>query len=58
MTLQSTKTVRELALEIPGATRVFEKLGIDYCCGGAKSLADACATRYLSPEEVIQQLEK
>lgn len=58
MTLQSTKTVRELALEIPGATRVFEKLGIDYCCGGAKSLADACAARSLSADEVIEQLEQ
>jgi regulator of cell morphogenesis and NO signaling len=58
MTLQSTKTVRELALEIPGATRVFEKLGIDYCCGGAKSLADACAARSLSADEVIGQLEQ
>ncbi|HKS27662.1 MAG TPA: iron-sulfur cluster repair di-iron protein [Pyrinomonadaceae bacterium] len=58
MTLQTTKTVRELALEIPGATRVFERLGIDYCCGGAKSLADACATRSLSAEEVIEQLKE
>lgn len=58
MTLQSTKTVRELALEIPGATKVFEKLGIDYCCGGAKPLADACAAHSLSPEEVIEQLER
>ena len=31
---ETTKTVREYALEIPEATRIFEKLGIDYCCGG------------------------
>ena len=31
---ETTKTVREYALEIPTATRIFEKLGIDYCCGG------------------------
>lgn len=29
------KTVRELALENSSATRVFERLGIDYCCGRA-----------------------
>ena len=40
---ESTRTVREFALAIPGATRIFEKLGIDYCCGGGQSLADACA---------------
>jgi regulator of cell morphogenesis and NO signaling len=49
MLLESTmldpgKTVRELALEIPNATRIFEKMKIDYCCGGSESLAEACAT--------------
>jgi len=34
MSATTDKTVRELALENPIATRVFEKLGIDYCCGG------------------------
>lgn len=57
MTLQSTKTVRELALEIPGATMIFEKLGIDYCCGGGKSLEQACAARDLSAQDVILKLE-
>jgi len=41
--LDTAKTVRELALEIPNATRIFEKVKIDYCCGGNKSLDDACA---------------
>jgi regulator of cell morphogenesis and NO signaling len=42
--LSLTKTVRDVALELPHATRVFEKLKIDYCCGGEKSLGEACAT--------------
>jgi hypothetical protein len=29
MNLSATRTVRELAIEIPNATRTFEKLGID-----------------------------
>jgi regulator of cell morphogenesis and NO signaling len=36
--------VREIALQMPQAARVFEKLKIDYCCGGDLPLADACAT--------------
>ena len=40
--LDPTKTVRELVLEIPNATRIFEKMKIDYCCGGNKSLEQAC----------------
>ena len=54
---QSTKTVREYALEIPAATRIFEKLGIDYCCGGGKSLADACAKAGVAVAEVLDSLE-
>ena len=42
MSTTAEKTVRELALENPAATRVFEKLGIDYCCGGDRSLEEAC----------------
>jgi regulator of cell morphogenesis and NO signaling len=34
MTVVREKTIRELALENPSATRIFESLGIDYCCGG------------------------
>ena len=51
------RTVRELALEVPDATRVFEKLGIDYCCGGGKSLEKACAAANLSVDEVLDSLE-
>jgi regulator of cell morphogenesis and NO signaling len=58
MTITATKTVRELAAELPGATRVFEKLGIDYCCGGGKSLHDACADARLTVDDVIRSLEQ
>jgi regulator of cell morphogenesis and NO signaling len=54
---EPTKTVREYALEIPAATRIFEKLGIDYCCGGDKSLADACAKAGVAVDEVLCSLE-
>src|SRR5712691_4546036 len=53
----ATKTVRDLAVEIPGATRVFENLGIDYCCGGKRSLADACAAAGVTAESVMNSLE-
>lgn len=53
----ATKTVRDLAVEIPGATRVFENLGIDYCCGGKRSLADACAIAGVTFDDVKNSLE-
>lgn len=51
------KTVRELALESSSATRVFEKLGIDYCCGGNKPLEEACRAANLSAEDVQNALD-
>ena len=58
MNFNTTTTVRDLAVEIPGATRVFEKLKIDYCCGGGQSLADACAAVQVSTDEVERMLEQ
>lgn len=58
MNLETSKTVRELALEIPGATRVFEKLGIDYCCGGNQPLIDACETAGVSVDQVLASVEQ
>ena len=57
MSMTVEKTVRELALENPAVTRVFEKLGIDYCCGGNKSLEEACRAANLSMDAVIDSLE-
>jgi regulator of cell morphogenesis and NO signaling len=57
MSVITEKTVRELALENPAVTRVFEKLGIDYCCGGNKSLGEACRAANLNMDQVLDSLE-
>jgi regulator of cell morphogenesis and NO signaling len=53
----ATQTVREIALDQPATIRVFEHYGIDYCCGGRKPLAEACATRNLDVDAVLAALE-
>ena len=57
MTLSPANTVRQLATDVPNATRIFEQLGIDYCCGGGKSLSEACAQARLSVDDVLRSLE-
>ena len=57
MELASEKTVRELASTVPGAARVFESFGIDYCCGGERSLANACSVAKVGVEDVVRALE-
>lgn len=58
MNLDGSRTVRELAIEIPNATRTFERLGIDYCCGGSRSLNDACMHAHLALKDVLSELEQ
>ncbi len=55
--MNTGKSVRELAVETPNATRVFEKFGIDYCCGGKQSLDQACSNAGLQVDEVLKALE-
>lgn|SRR5262245_1460637 len=57
MTINAKNTVRELALTLPGATRIFEQFGIDYCCGGYRTLSDACQIRNIELGEVMRSLE-
>jgi regulator of cell morphogenesis and NO signaling len=50
--------VAELVLERPGRARVFERFGIDYCCGGKIRLDAACAARGLDLAVVTAALEE
>ena len=39
------------------AIRVFQKHGIDFCCGGQRPIADVCTTKGLQTEALIAELE-
>ncbi|MFN3522075.1 MAG: iron-sulfur cluster repair di-iron protein [Phenylobacterium sp.] len=43
--IHDTQLVRDIAVEHPGATQVFRRYKIDYCCNGARSLSEAAAAR-------------
>lgn len=51
------KTVGELVAERPDRSRVFEALGIDYCCGGKKTLETACGENGINLAEVVARLQ-
>ena len=40
-------TLGELVARRPGRARLFERLRFDYCCGGTKTLGEACRERGL-----------
>jgi regulator of cell morphogenesis and NO signaling len=58
MNISDTTTVRDLAVGVPGATRIFENFGIDYCCGGHRTLADACQEATLKVEDLTRSLKE
>jgi len=58
MPVLANQTVGELVVERPERSRIFERLGIDYCCGGKLSLHDACHRKGLDLTSVIEQLEQ
>ncbi len=49
--------VGELVARRPGRAGVFERFGIDYCCGGHLPLVEACRQQKLKLEEVVTALE-
>ncbi len=54
--IEPTMTVREVALDLPESTRLFEQLKIDYCCGGHRPLTEACASAGLEITQVMELL--
>ncbi|MFN8657378.1 MAG: iron-sulfur cluster repair di-iron protein [Candidatus Obscuribacterales bacterium] len=50
------KTVGSLLAEQPTRAAVFDKYKIDFCCGGGKSLAEACQARGADVDAVISEL--
>ncbi len=57
MTMVTTEaTVGQMVVERPSRARVFEKFGIDYCCGGKKPLTQACRERGVAIESVMEAL--
>jgi regulator of cell morphogenesis and NO signaling len=42
----------------PERARVFERLDIDYCCGGKMRLDDACNAKELDVEKIIAEIEE
>jgi regulator of cell morphogenesis and NO signaling len=50
-------TVGEIAAGQPLSVRVFEQLGIDYCCGGQSALRGACRAKGLDPADVLLKIQ-
>lgn len=51
-------TLSELAVTRPGATRVFQAHGLDFCCGGHRPLTEACRAKGLDADAILGAIER
>lgn len=49
-------SVAEIATHLPGSTAVFRRHGIDFCCGGKRTLREACERKAVAPADVLGEL--
>lgn len=57
MQSQSCVTIAEMAAASLAAVRVFERLGIDYCCNAKRSLAEVCREKGLDANVVQSEVD-
>ena len=56
-TIESNSTLAELVIARPDLAPRLDALGLDYCCGGQRSLADAVAAAGLDLTEITTKLD-
>ena len=56
MNFNNETSLKDIALSSPAAAQVLEEAGVDYCCGGSRSLVDGCAAAGVSAERVLARL--
>lgn len=58
MAFTANTRVKEIAVAHPGAKKVLEDAGVDYCCGGERPLHDACMSAGVPAEEILKRLQE
>jgi len=49
-------TVGQLATEHPHAVKIFHRHGIDFCCGGGRTIAEACSGKGIAVDTVLAEI--
>ena len=51
-------TLAEAVDAFPQVAREFERRGLDYCCGGSRTISDACALVGVDAQEIVAELSQ
>lgn len=57
-TFSASQRIGEIVAAMPMASEIFKAYGIDFCCGGHRSLSEALKELGLTEEAVLDKLEK
>lgn len=55
---ENEETLGELAVKDLRKVEIFKKYGLDFCCGGKKTVKEACAEKGLDVTKVEQELQQ
>jgi regulator of cell morphogenesis and NO signaling len=58
MLAQKENRIGEIVAENFRTAKIFEENGLDFCCGGKKTIIEACREKGVNPELLISQLNK
>ncbi|MCF8167121.1 MAG: iron-sulfur cluster repair protein YtfE [Rhodoferax sp.] len=54
--LHEEVSIGQIAVQLPGATAVFRRLKLDFCCGGQVSLRQAAQDKGLNVRDILMEL--
>jgi|SRR5665213_368238 len=58
MNFNDQTKVKDMAVSNAGARQILEDAGLDYCCGGGKSLQEACLHADVPAEDILKRLRE
>jgi regulator of cell morphogenesis and NO signaling len=57
MMITEHTTIAEIASSVPSSVRVFQRHGVDFCCGGKRPIGLVCQEQGLSLPELTREIE-
>lgn len=57
MNITPDTRIADIAAQNPATIRIFQRFGIDFCCGGKRPVSEACAEKQVTFGELQRELE-
>jgi regulator of cell morphogenesis and NO signaling len=58
MSITKEQTIGQLVTDDYRTAQVFQEHGLDFCCGGNRTIEEACVNKAIDPDDVVQALNR